>query len=111
MRKTLLAADEIVLTVEPDLANLRNAKNLVDLLRSRRTNDAPPRLVINKAGLAKRPEIKVEDFAAALDLDADRGHPVRCAAVRHRRQQRPDDRRDRPQEPDRRHVRSDRAAP
>jgi pilus assembly protein CpaE len=68
MRKTLLAADEIVLTVEPDLANLRNAKNLIDLLRSNRTTDAPPRLVINRSGLAKRPEIKVEDFASALGL-------------------------------------------
>ncbi len=68
MRKTLLSADEIVITVEPDLANLRNAKNLVDLLRSNRTTDAPPRLIINKSGLAKRPEIKVEDFASALEL-------------------------------------------
>src|SRR6185295_6533859 len=68
VKKTLLAADEIVLTVEPDLANLRNAKNLVDLLRSARQNDAPPRLVINKTGIAKRPEIKPADFAAALDL-------------------------------------------
>jgi pilus assembly protein CpaE len=68
LRKTLLAADEIVLTAEPDLANLRNAKNLVDLLRQARTNDAPVRLVINKSGLAKRPEIKIDDFAAALDL-------------------------------------------
>lgn len=68
MRKTLLAADEIVLTVEPDLANLRNAKNLIDMLRSHRTTDAPPRLIINKSGLAKRPEIKVEDFATALEL-------------------------------------------
>ena len=33
-----------------------------------RTTDAPPRLIINKSGLAKRPEIKVDDFAAALDL-------------------------------------------
>jgi pilus assembly protein CpaE len=68
MRKTLLAADEIVLTVEPDLANLRNAKNLVDLLRQARKNDSPPRLVINKSGIAKRPEIKADDFAAALNL-------------------------------------------
>ncbi len=68
MRKTLLAADEIVLTVEPDLANLRNAKNIVDLLRAHRATDAPPRLIINKSGLAKRPEIKVEDFASALEL-------------------------------------------
>ena len=68
MRKTLLSADEIVITVEPDLANLRNAKNLVDLLRSNRATDAPPRLIVNKSGLAKRPEIKVEDFASALEL-------------------------------------------
>jgi pilus assembly protein CpaE len=68
VKRTLLAADEIVLTVEPDLANLRNAKNLVDLLKASRKNDAPPRLVINKSGIAKRPEIKPTDFAAALDL-------------------------------------------
>jgi pilus assembly protein CpaE len=67
-RKTLLAADEIVLTVEPDLANLRNAKSLVDLLRTARPNDELPRLVINRVGMAKRPEIKVEEFAAALNL-------------------------------------------
>lgn len=68
VRKMLLAADEIVVTVEPDLANLRNAKNIVDLLRQARTNDSPVRLVVNKSGLTKRPEIKIDDFAAALDL-------------------------------------------
>lgn len=68
MKKTLLAADEIVLTVEPDLANLRNAKNIVDLLRQTRRTDAPPHLVVNKSGMAKRPEIKISDFAAALSL-------------------------------------------
>jgi pilus assembly protein CpaE len=68
IRRTLLSADEVVLTVEPDLANLRNAKNLVDLLRQGRKNDHPPRLVINKSGLAKRPEIRADDFATALDL-------------------------------------------
>jgi pilus assembly protein CpaE len=68
MRKTLLAADEIVLTVEPDLANLRNAKNIVDLLRQTRRSDAPPHLVVNKSGMAKRPEIKVSDFSTALNL-------------------------------------------
>ena len=68
VKKTLLAADEVVITVEPDLANLRNAKNLIDLLRASRSNDHPPRIVINKVGLAKRPEIKVEDFASALNI-------------------------------------------
>lgn len=68
VKKTLLAADEVVLTVEPDLANLRNAKNLVDLLKATRRNDQPPRLIVNKSGLAKRPEIKMDDFSAALGL-------------------------------------------
>lgn len=68
VKKTLIGADEIVLTVEPDLANLRNAKSLIDLLRGARANDRLPHLVINKAGLAKRPEIKIDDFAAAVNL-------------------------------------------
>lgn len=70
-KKTLFSADEIVLTVEPDLANLRNAKNIVDLLRQSRPADVPPRLIINKVGIAKRPEIDVSDFCAGLDLQAD----------------------------------------
>ena len=69
IKRTLLFADEIVVTVEPDLANLRNAKNMIDLLKQARRNDAPPRLVINKVGLTKRPEIKVEEFASALGVE------------------------------------------
>lgn len=68
VRRTLISADEVVVVAEPDLANLRNAKNLVDLVRQARPNDQPPRLVINKEGMPKRPEIKVEDFSSALEL-------------------------------------------
>ncbi|WP_128291952.1 AAA family ATPase [Afifella aestuarii] len=67
-RKTLLAADQIVITATPDLANLRNTKNLVDFLKQARPNDAPPRLVLNKVGVPRQPEIKADDFAAALQL-------------------------------------------
>jgi pilus assembly protein CpaE len=52
----------------PDLANLRNAKNIIDLLKQSRTNDGPPRLVINMAKTPKRPEIPVKEFSTALDL-------------------------------------------
>jgi len=69
VRKTLIAADEIVLTCEPDLANLRNAKNFVDLLKQGRSHDAAPRLVINRFGMPKRPEIKTAEFAGALGLE------------------------------------------
>jgi len=68
-RKTLLSADEIVITAAPDLANLRNAKNMIDLLKQSRPNDVPPKLVLNQVGVPKRPEIKPDDFAAALQLE------------------------------------------
>jgi len=67
LRQVLVAADEIVVTAAPDLANLRNAKNLVDLLEGH--NGKPPRLVINMARRRKRPDLSVEEFSAALDLD------------------------------------------
>jgi len=67
-RKTLVAADQVVVTAAPDLANLRNAKSIVDFLRQARPNDTPPKLVLNQVGVPKRPEIKPEDFAAALQL-------------------------------------------
>lgn len=66
-RNALVRADEIVVVAEPDLANLRNAKNLIDTLASARPNDPRPKLVINKVGMAKRPEIAVAEFAKALD--------------------------------------------
>jgi len=69
VKRVLFQADEIVITAVPDLANLRNAKNLVDLLKQARKHDHPPRLVINKNGVAKRPEIKPADFGSALNLD------------------------------------------
>lgn len=68
VRRLLREADEVVIVAAPDLANLRNAKNLVDVLRAGRPNDAPPRLVFNMVGVPKRPEIKPEDFAKALEL-------------------------------------------
>ena len=68
VRQVLLNADEIVITAAPDLANLRNAKNLVDLLEAGRPNAAPPRLVINMAKRRKRPDLSVDEFATALDL-------------------------------------------
>ena len=68
-KTTLMQADEIVITATPELANLRNTKNIVDTLRRLRPNDPPPRLVINQAGVPKRPEISIDDFAEPLGLD------------------------------------------
>ncbi|WP_170313199.1 AAA family ATPase [Borborobacter arsenicus] len=67
-KSTLMQADDIVITATPELANLRNAKNLIDTLQKLRPNDAPPKLVINQVGIAKRPEISAEDFAEPLGI-------------------------------------------
>lgn len=68
-RKMLVVSDEVVVCACPDLANLRNTKNLIDLLKQARPNDVAPKLVINQIGVPKRPEIKIDDFAAALELE------------------------------------------
>jgi pilus assembly protein CpaE len=68
MRRTLIAADEVVVVATPDLASLRNAKNMMDLIRQGRPNDAPPRLVLNQVGVPGRPEIPAKDFGAALGV-------------------------------------------
>lgn len=67
-KRILLSADEVVITAVPDLANLRNAKNILDLLKQSRSNDGPPHLVLNMANMPKRPEISVKEFAQSLDL-------------------------------------------
>ena len=68
-RKVLCAADEIVVTATPDLANLRNTKNLFDTLRKLRPNDHQPYLVLNQVGLAKRPEIAPDVFCDPLEIE------------------------------------------
>jgi pilus assembly protein CpaE len=68
-RSTVMAADEVILVSQPDLASLRNAKNLYDLLKAGRPHDAPPKVVLNMVGVPKRPEIPVKDFGDALGCE------------------------------------------
>jgi pilus assembly protein CpaE len=68
-KQVVLGADYVVLTAVPDLANLRNAKNLVDQLKASRPNDRPPVLVLNQVSMPKRPEIPVKEFGHALELE------------------------------------------
>jgi pilus assembly protein CpaE len=69
VKATLIGADEIVVVATPDLTSLRNAKNLVELLRRSRPNDAPPKLVLNQVGQPKRPEIPAKDFAETFGVE------------------------------------------
>ncbi|VAW23163.1 Type II/IV secretion system ATPase TadZ/CpaE, associated with Flp pilus assembly [hydrothermal vent metagenome] len=69
VRHTLIALDEIVIVAEPDLANLRNTKTLVDTIANLRPGESKPMLVLNKVGLPKRPEIPSAEFASAVDCE------------------------------------------
>jgi pilus assembly protein CpaE len=66
-RRILVSADEVLVVASPDLANLRNAKNLIDNVKGARLHDAPPRLVLNGVGMLKRPEIAAAEFAKAVE--------------------------------------------
>ncbi|HEU4660244.1 MAG TPA: AAA family ATPase [Pseudolabrys sp.] len=66
-KRLLVSADDILIVSGPDLANLRNAKNLVDYLRAARPNDRRPFYCLNQVGVPKRPEISPADFAKALE--------------------------------------------
>src|SRR5580693_8517053 len=66
-KQTLVGADDILIVAAPDLANLRNTKNLYDFLKASRPNDRWPHYCLNQVGIPKRPEIKAADFAKALE--------------------------------------------
>ncbi len=68
-KRVLTSADDVVVVATPDLANLRNAKGLMDVLRAARPNDHKPRLVLNNVGMLKRPEIELVDFASAVEAE------------------------------------------
>lgn len=68
-KQVLSSADEVVITACPELANLRNTKNLLDTLAEMRPNDSVPRLVMNQVGMPRRPEISVADFVAPLEVE------------------------------------------
>ena len=68
-RSVLASVDEVVICASPDLANLRNTKNMMDALRKMRPNDKMPHLILNQVGMPKRPEISPADFCGPLETD------------------------------------------
>lgn len=68
-KSTVIHSDELIVVAQPDLASLRNGKNLIDFLKAARPNDNPPKLVLNMVGLPKRPEIPPKDFGQAIGIE------------------------------------------
>lgn len=67
VRHTIATVDEIVIVAEPDLTNLRNAKNLSDTIKALRPAESEPLLVINKIGVPRRPEIPPLEFSTSVE--------------------------------------------
>jgi pilus assembly protein CpaE len=77
-KRTLVGADDILIVAEPDLANMRNTKNMMNLLKTARPNDRPPLYCLNQVGMSKRPEIEVKDFAKTIDSQPIAAIPFDC---------------------------------
>ncbi len=66
-KRVLLKSDEIIIVATPDLANLRNAKMLVDFTKAARPDDQLPWLVLNNVGLPREirpPELFIKQIEA-----------------------------------------------
>ena len=109
-KRALIAADDILIVAAPDLASLRNTKNICRPAEGVAA-ERPRAALLPQPG--RRPEAAGDRGRRIRQGDrepADRGDPVRSADVRLGRQQRPDDRGDRRQSSHHRDVPADRAA-
>jgi len=77
-RHALINADDILVVAEPDLANLRNTKNLLSVLKGSRPNDRPPLYCLNQVGMPKRPEIDLKRFAKTVEAEPVATIPFDC---------------------------------
>jgi pilus assembly protein CpaE len=66
-KRALIGADDILIVAAPDLANLRNAKNMLSILKAARPNDRPPLYCLNQVGMPKRPEIEPRGFTKTIE--------------------------------------------
>jgi pilus assembly protein CpaE len=66
-KRVLVGADDILIVAEPDLANLRNAKNMLNMLKAARPNDRPPLYCLNQVRMPKRPEIDARGFTKTIE--------------------------------------------
>jgi pilus assembly protein CpaE len=66
-KRALVGADDILIVAEPDLANLRNTKNMLNMLKTARPNDRSPLYCLNQVGMPKRPEINARGFVKTIE--------------------------------------------
>ncbi len=64
----MTGADEAVLVVAPDIANIRDARNLLDFLNGKSGESRATRMIINKSDLAKRTKLLPKDISNTLGV-------------------------------------------
>jgi pilus assembly protein CpaE len=64
----MIGADEAVVVVAPDIANIRDARNMLDFLTGKRGENRATRLIINKSDLAKRTKLLPKDISNTLGV-------------------------------------------
>jgi pilus assembly protein CpaE len=77
-KRALVGADDILIVAEPDLANLRNTKNMLNMLKASRPNDRTPLYCLNQVGMPKRPEINARGFTKTLEVQPIAAIPFDC---------------------------------
>ena len=83
-KRALIGADDILIVAAPDLANLRNTKNLFDLLKASRPNDRAAAVLPQPGRRAEAAGNQRQRIRQGDRKRADRVHPVRPADVRRR---------------------------
>jgi pilus assembly protein CpaE len=68
IKDVLVHADEAVLVAYPDLANLRETKNLAEYLGELRGEGSIPKLVLNRIDPARKTQLTAKDFQEATGL-------------------------------------------
>lgn len=64
----MTGADEAVIVVAPDIANIRDARNMLDFLSNKRGESRPAKLIINKSDMAKRTRLLPKDISNTLGV-------------------------------------------
>lgn len=68
VQEALVNADELVIVATPDLAALRDSKNIIDFVSAKRGVDAPPRLVLTRQDPKLKTQLSTKDFEETTGL-------------------------------------------
>ena len=66
IKDVLERANDVLIVATPDLASLRNTKNLLDVLKGLRPGGHEPMVLLSMVGASKASEISEKDFAGAI---------------------------------------------